>query len=108
MSGDVTKLPKWAQDEIRRLRTSVEYWEAQVTQGPEDANTFLSIRGDKLRPLGRNESVVFDFEGGFEVRARLIKQPGRPEYLDITSVDSGLSVQPQSSNVIKVAPERAW
>lgn len=102
----VAKLPKYAQDYIRRLRRAVserdsviaEALGAEVDFGDrEDAKTYLQVRNDRgYRELPADSRVIFPIAGGWcEVRAN-----GDGE-LHVMA-NGQMSILPQVSNVIRI------
>ncbi len=64
VTKDVSKLPKWAQFEIESLRGENARLRQQVSDGPEDSNTFLSgLQASEDRPLGRDVGISFLLAG---------------------------------------------
>jgi hypothetical protein len=56
---DLTKIPKWARQEIERLRTDVAYLREKLEAGPADSDVFADPYGDSPRPLGRGTMIEF-------------------------------------------------
>lgn len=100
---DITKLPKWAQAEIRRLRANEKHHLERLGHGPEGSDTFASPFSDAPTPLGEGTLVEFRFGEGWGERfhARL-----EGERL-IVSGGSSIAVLPQASNVVEVAVTRS-
>ncbi|HLU31859.1 MAG TPA: hypothetical protein VK088_08850 [Acidimicrobiia bacterium] len=94
MSGDRTKLPKWAQREIEVLEQDKAYWKAKALMGPSDSNTF----SNEGRPLGMNARVRFVLGEHLTVDARI-----RRGQVEIMASDR-LAVIPHSTNVVYVGP----
>ena len=101
--GDPSKLPKWAQLEIERLTSNVEYWKKKVEVGPDDSDTFVRQSYDSAQPLGDSPRIEFRFgEGWGEViEAHLIYQQGKP-MLRIDTHTGVLNITPSASNSIYV------
>ena len=104
MRGDVTKLPKWAQQEISRLERDLAYARAKLAAGPEDSNTFAEPYGAAPRPLGTGTLIRFQL-GDPEDWGGYIDAHIEGDRLVVHSGHS-LSVKPWASNVIHVKPER--
>lgn len=102
MPNDLTKLPKWAQQEIDRLQRNVEHWKAKATAGPDTSDTWIEHHAGRT-PLGTNVHVVFTLPGGHELMAY------REGHELRVSGDghNAIAVVPQASNVVKVRPA-AW
>lgn len=70
------RLPKWAQSEITRLKSNVNYWKAKATAGPDDSDTFVWNGLGDMTPLGDSPTVAFypksiqrgGIESGFHAR----------------------------------------
>jgi hypothetical protein len=96
---DETKLPKYAQDELNRLRRDLAHAHAKLEAGPEDSDTFADPYLHP-RPLGKGESVEFRLNPQRKVRVRIAQTHRGPE-LDINA-DSGLSIEPVAANAIRI------
>lgn len=59
MSGDVSKLPKWAQREIASLERQVFEWKALALDGPGDTDTSVRSLMGEMKPLERGARVRF-------------------------------------------------
>lgn len=94
-TGDVTKLPKWAQQRIEVLERDLERAHKQLAEGPADSRIFADPYIHN-RPLGEDEIIRFHLREGFHIDARL-----RGERLEIHGVEQFV-VAPRSSNVIEV------
>ena len=109
---DISKLPKWAQQEIKRLRMQHE----------EDAGAIAELRGEAKEPLvkvdfsPRHEMIPFEADTAVEfnlgtverrnvVRARIWKMPDGTKTLRIIA-DNAVSLQLDSSNVFYIKPNR--
>jgi hypothetical protein len=97
---NLARLPKWAQNEITRLRADLEYNEKKLAAGPADSLVFADPYSDTPRPLG-NPTVEFGTERGRRFRVRL----DADGLLEVSS-DEGLKIQPRASNVIRLLPGR--
>lgn len=60
----VEKLPKWAQQQLTRLRADRDFWKKEATLGPGGSNTFIERRGaeESDTPLGRTPKIRFDLK----------------------------------------------
>lgn len=101
---DLTKLPKWAQQEIERLQHDLEWAKGKLTAGPEDSDTFANPYSDAT-PLGKGTIIAFhtDEKGSyFNVRMR---ENGE---LDIHYSPRGgaqaIGVVPSASNSVRLRP----
>lgn len=100
MRGDVTKLPKWARQEIERLERDLANANAKLSAGPEDSDTFADAYSRQAqRPLGKGTVVEFRFgeHWGQKFRARL--EDGRLK----VSGGNSIAVHPRASNVVEIA-----
>lgn len=102
------KLPKWAQGEIRRLNSNVEWWKAKATVGPEDSDTFLgSYLEDDNKPLGKGQRVVFMLDNENVIEAKNIDG----KFVEVRASGRGsesINAQPHASNVLKIAAGDWW
>ncbi len=57
-TNDESKLPKWAQSELSRLRAAEARWKKHATAGPEESDTFIRYWTGE-RPIGRGTTVEF-------------------------------------------------
>lgn len=114
MSGDVEKLPKWAQQRIDTLTKSVEYWKAKTNAGPEDSDTFAAIGPaiglDDCKPLGQGAGIRFllgvrsrDGRQAVEIDARISDDR---ESVEIRTVHGQLAVRPLSGNMVRIEEAR--
>lgn len=100
LTRDVTKLPKWAQDEIARLTGNVAYWKQKAEAGPENADTFVDSHFDSPgKPLGQSPRISFRLDPEDWQETIEVYREG-----DGVVVRSPLciNVQPQSGNVCRV------
>lgn len=112
MSGDVAKLPRWAQQRIEQLEANVAHYREkarQITDGDTDTRIISYSDGDQ--PLPRGSTVAFDLPYAAH------GAPGRPASIEVhTEPDRGLVqirvrggqpllVYPSSSNQIDLAVE---
>lgn len=101
-------LPRWARDELGRLRAwlrtaQTRADQARLDSGPEDSNTFLDPYDDIPVRLGRGirvrfipaESTIKDIRNWIDVS---VDRWGDVE----VSAGARLAVEPRSSNVIKL------
>ena len=106
--GDVTRLPKWAQAEITRLKSDVAYLRSRLMEGPENSTVVAEPYSDSPRFLG--EDPVIEFKGiGMQPSSIRIKrlQLGS-NVLVISTDDNAIEVSPQSGNVIRVRSNKWW
>jgi hypothetical protein len=96
---DYSKLPKWVQLEIIKLRADVEYARAKLSLGPDDALIFADPYNESPRPIGdKNTTVEFRLGENWNDRVRVRIENGE---LYINGGQT-LAVTPWASNVIKV------
>ena len=108
MSRDITKLPKWAQQEITRLERSVEHWKAVASVGPEDSTVFADAFSAAPRPLGEDPVIQFNKCGMGLADIRIARAAVGSNVLEISTTEGTLEVSPQSGNVIRVRAGRWW
>lgn len=108
MKGDVTKLPKWAQQEIARLERSVEHWQGVASQGSEDSTVFADAYSDAPRPLGEDPVITFSPIGMGIGSIRVTRSKRGSNVIEVMANEGVLEVSPQSSNVIRVRVNRWW
>ena len=94
-------LPKWAQQEITRLRADNEAMAARLAAGPSDSDVFADPYSDVRRPLGRGTMIQFgDIENGawnVELKRGILE-------IHFQSLRySGLAILPSSSSLIRIA-----
>lgn len=102
--GDITKLPKWAQSEIKRLNNNVESLSARLAAGPEDSDTFADPYAETPRPLGQGTTVEFRLSDG-DAWGNRIRVRAKKGALYVLGGD-GIAVFPQSSNTLVIKSER--
>lgn len=101
----ISKLPQWAQQEIKRLENSVEHWKAQATAGPEGSNTFIRRYGNKMdTPLGSSPIVRFQLGEGWHEAVEVQIEKG---FVHVRGSD-GITIWPSAANCIDVRPGRLW
>lgn len=103
---DLSRLPKWAQNEIRYLRRDLKHAEDKLREGPEDSVVFANPYSETSRPLG-DDHIAFMPSGttpedgwhqGFKVSIE-------GDTLEVYGGDQ-LCVFPASSNVVKLKLRR--
>ena len=103
MTGDITKLPKWAQQEIKRLNQDLAYYRSKLQVGPDDSNTFADPYSDARRPLGHDTTIEFVLTNGHKIRARLDRNSVNGLYDRLyVSGDDGIAVFPNASNSVEI------
>jgi hypothetical protein len=101
---DYSKLPKWAQSELTKLKADVRYWKGKATVGPEDSDTFAgSNYSDEqdAKPLGKSERIYFKLKDG---EVEVYTDPSG-EFVHVRSAGGfhdALIIQPMSANAAKV------
>lgn len=105
MANDVTKLPKWARDEVYALSRQVKELQALVaalTSSSKDTTNTWWVENSRLgsvHSLPNNVSIRFSTASGEVLEARLMGGQLR------VSTDMGyLLVQPLAQNVVYVLP----
>ncbi len=63
------ELPKWAQDELRKLRRSLEETQKKLAEisGDEKSNTYIHAFSTKEKPLSNNALIQFRLDGGQKI-----------------------------------------
>jgi hypothetical protein len=100
---DISKLPKWAQQEITRLRGSVEHWQRVASVGPDESNTFADPYSDAPRPLGAGTTIEFVMTTGRKISVALERSSvsGMYDRLYINGDDS-IAVFPSAANACSI------
>ena len=106
-SGDVTKLPKWAQQEIERLERDVEHFQATLSVGPDDSNTFADPYSSAPRPLGHGTTIEFVMTDGTRIRVRAERNSvsGAYDRIDVNGGDT-IAVLPRAANSVEIQVQR--
>lgn len=101
--GDVSKLPKWAQQRIENLERSASEWKARATVGPEDSDTFISRwPAENSTPLGTGPTIRMQMGPEWWEYVDLRKQADRVYIF----ANQGIKILPMASNSIKVGLNR--
>lgn len=93
------RLPRWAQDEFRRLRMRLSEAEARLDEevaSAADSDTWIDRYATHPRPLGKGERVLFTWDGidGF----RWIEAHATRDGLKVMGAGP-LVIEPQVTNV---------
>ena len=104
--ANLAKLPRWAQQEIDRLKRNEEHYLKKLNAGPEDSDTFADPYASGKRPLGRGtliEFVLGQNKHGRDqsVRVRTEQLRDGTVLLNVSGSD-GLTVYPRASNSIEI------
>jgi hypothetical protein len=102
--GRVSRLPKWARDEIRRLESNLEQAYAKLNTGPEDSNTVADAYSPTRRPLGKDASIEFSLgpEHWNKVTCRIDRYgDGQGDFLYIMGGHM-VTIEPQSGNTFRI------
>lgn len=99
LSGDATKLPKWAQRDLERLQRDVQTWKQRACTGPEGSNTFIWMGMDELKPLGDSPNIRFQTGSGWRDHIQ-VRLTDRNELLVMGS--DQILITPQAGNVITI------
>lgn len=63
------KLPRWAQQELDRLRRNLDHAKASRGEGPEGADTFIRDSADGDQPVAKGQTIRFQTGTGiFDAR----------------------------------------
>lgn len=94
------KLPRWAQEDLRRAMRRIRELRERVEAGPENSNTFTDPYGANPTPLGINRKIGFYLpEGRYTVEPslRTVGVGG------LTVFTQGLMlIQPRSGNSVDI------
>lgn len=111
MKNDITKLPKWAQEEIKFLQMKVEALTDKVNElsnvnaGVEETNTFI-LDGLNAKPLPKNSHIEFrlkDKYGNLENKVSVyIRRDGNIDINAVSKDGSTFVVMPRASNSLYV------
>jgi len=101
MANDVSKLPKWAQDQINWRNSEIERLKGQIQQllgGPEETNITYRELSEDL-PLPANKTISF-YPRGLDKERRI---DVRIERVGITiTTQRRLIIHPEASNSIRI------
>lgn len=112
-SGNVSKLPVWAQRLIETLRADIEYHQAETARmlGEGESRAFLDNYTSERKPLP-HDRISFDLSDNPQADTYLGKIQVRPTqdrhgnwYLEIYSGHGSIAIRSQSSNIIQVRAE---
>jgi len=96
---DISKLPKWAQDEITSLTNKVEFLQERLKEvtGVKDTNTFIMDGINKI-PLPKNS--VIDFRVGDKQQNKVSVYIRREGVIDINTDarDGSMVIMPRAAN----------
>jgi hypothetical protein len=100
--GDVTKLPKGAQFEIRRLEQDNASYLSRLRAGP-DSDTFADPHSEARRPLGKETMVMFVLDDRYrqQVSCRVDTLSSGERVLYVMGGDT-VTIEPQSSTAFRV------
>lgn len=108
-TGDVTRLPVWAQKEIQELLHKVNRLEAEVVERDEyihsqheGTNVFIGRGINQERPLPKNADLNFRFSDRWDNSISVRHDSHYPRTVYVTSLDGQLVVSPASGNAIYV------
>ena len=97
------RLPKWAQDEMARLRRAADDWKTRANVGPEDSDTFTWGYPEPGKPLGRGTNIQFHRGDGSHYSVYITDDGTLIVGLDsMRSAADTLHVVPQSANRLRV------
>jgi len=98
----LARLPRWAQDEILRLRANVANLEAKLSAGPDNSNAFLNPNSSAPTPLGRDPYIKYvddpERGNGFGVQYK----DGQLIVQGTGSWDQTFVVRPQAANAVTI------
>lgn len=99
---DVSKLPKWAQQEIDRLKRDLTDALDEIAAGPEDSDTFANPYSNAPRPLGKEPTIEFVLDNSDMFRTRVVRVRKDGDRLYVNGGDL-LTIYPRSSNSLEIA-----
>lgn len=99
---DLTRLPKWAQSEIKRLTQDNNHLRTKLAEGPEGSNVFADPYSDAARPLGVDTAVEFRIGESWGERF-IVRLEGKRLFV---SGGSSVCVHPRASNSFEVEVTR--
>lgn len=102
--NDRSKLPKWAQQELDRLDSAVEYHKSRLAeslgQGAESSDTEVYM-GYKEKPVGLPDGTPVHFKLSYG-RVGVRVKDGKLEVSGL-GVGGGLAIFPHVSNLVNVS-----
>lgn len=104
MKNDISKLPAWAQSEIKRLQADNKHYQEKIDEmmGVSDAETNTYIWGGmEHKPMPKDTAIVFTIEGKGQFTV-MVKREG----LDInfnSLAGHKMAILPHVSNAITLA-----
>jgi hypothetical protein len=101
------KLPKWAQDELGRLRTTTSNQASRIadlTSGPEESDAFLSVGFDQEKPLGPHARIAFRLprKPGSVVNNDVVVYRDGTDSLNINAENGSIHVLPSATNSVRI------
>jgi hypothetical protein len=112
--AQMARLPKWAYEEITRLRGETASLRSRLAGGFSESDTFVEhIAQGVSQPLGIEPLISF-YTGEVErravghIEATIVGPSGGSRRLQLRCPVGGLIVRPQSSNVITVEAPGEW
>ncbi len=103
---DISKLPKWAEQEINSLRANVEYWKGMVTSCEKgETNIYAEVAHvGEAAPIYLPDRTSIYFRFGKHSHINVWMRDG---WITVNgSIGSGILVKPDASNQIMIRPER--
>ena len=110
-SGDLKfdRLPKWAQNRIEQLESSVGYWQKKANVGPENSDTFIQSHVSEDKPLGRGETILFTLPTGLLGNHHKIEVTNQGTRVQVrVGGDESIIVRPVVSNVVTITAEERF
>src|SRR3954453_14238965 len=103
------RLPKWARDELKKLRfkndqlrNSVAERDSLIMEQHPGTNVFLNSGIHEDRPLPRNSQVSFRFGDRWDDAINVYHDREANGTLYVASLQGGLMVYPRSGNAIRL------
>lgn len=103
------RLPKWARDELKKLRFENDQLSKQVAErdgfimaAHPDTNVFMNGGIDEDRPLPKNTQISFRFGERWDDAINVYHDREQPGSLYVASLQGGLIVIPRSGNAVRL------
>lgn len=99
---DMSKLPKWVQAEIKRLKADIEYYKQKAYQasGKEETNVFI-LEGTDVIPLPKDSRIMFKVNSDDRIYEQIEVHIVGEETIEVRSAKC-LKIIPRVSNSIYV------
>jgi len=104
---DISKLPKWAEQEILLLTSNLEYYKnkAKEIKGEKKTDTYLSQGINEPLPLPNNSHVIFVINSSRSITTQQIQVRVVDNGIEISGCDR-LVIKPHASNTCRIESKR--